>query len=129
MESVLRPERIRIHTTEAPAPLGPYSQAICAQGMLFIAGQIPRTPTGEQPDSFEEQVEQTFRNLQAVARAGGCELSDAVRIGVYLRDMGQIAKLNQIYPLYFSDPLPARTTIQSNLPGFEIEVDAILIMP
>lgn len=96
---------------------------------MFLAGQGPNNPSGEMADTFEARAEQTFRNLQAVARSAGCELSDAVRIGVYLKDMANFAAMNEVYRRFFSEPFPARTTIQSNLPGFDIEIDAIIAAP
>jgi enamine deaminase RidA (YjgF/YER057c/UK114 family) len=76
--------------------------------------------------SFREQAEQAFANLEAVAHAAGCTLAQAVRVGVYLRDMDDFAEMNALYRERIPAPLPARTTIHSNLPGFAIEVDAIL---
>jgi enamine deaminase RidA (YjgF/YER057c/UK114 family) len=76
--------------------------------------------------SFAEQAQQTFSNVAALAEAAGCSLENAVRVGVYLRDMSNFAEMDAIYRQFFPEPLPARTTVQSDLPGFEIEVDAIL---
>jgi reactive intermediate/imine deaminase len=122
-------ERTPIRSGGAPAPGGPYSQAIRSGGFLFLAGQGPfRTDGSKVEGSFEDQARQTFRNLEAVASAAGASLADAVRVGVYLRDMSNFAALNRVYPEFFRDPMPARTTIQSDLPGFEIEVDAVLAM-
>jgi 2-iminobutanoate/2-iminopropanoate deaminase len=122
-------ERIPVRSDEAPPPSGPYSQAIRSGGFLFLAGQGPFRPDGSKVEgSFEEQARQTLRNLEAVAAAAGASLADAVRVGVYLRDMSNFPALNTIYAEFFRDPMPARTTIQSDLPGFEIEVDAILAM-
>ena len=119
-------ERIPIRSDAAPPP-GPYSQAIRSGGFLFLAGQGPFRPDGSKVEgSFEEQARQTFSNLEAVAAAAGASLADAVRVGVFLRDMSNFPALNRIYIEFFRDPMPARTTIQSDLPGFEIEVDAVL---
>src|SRR5438445_6925 len=110
-------------------PGGPYSQAIRSGGFLFLAGQGPFRPDGSKVEGpFEDQARQTLDNLQAVAAAAGASLADAVRVGVYLRDMSNFAAMNRIYAEFFRDPMPARTTIQSDLPGFEIEVDAVLAM-
>jgi len=117
----------QITTQSAPAPGGAYSQAIAAGNLVFLAGQGPFKPSGEKVEgSFEEQARQTFSNLAAVAEAAGGSLADAVRVGVFLRDMADFPTMNEIYPEFFSDPLPARTTVQSDLPGFGIEVDAVL---
>jgi reactive intermediate/imine deaminase len=117
-----------IRTDDAPAPAGPYSQAIATGELLFLAGQGPFRPDGSKVEgSFEDQARQTFANLAAVAAAAGSSLANAVRVGVFLRDMTNFPALNEIYREFLSEPLPARTTIQSDLPGFEIEVDAILL--
>jgi 2-iminobutanoate/2-iminopropanoate deaminase len=118
-----------LRTDGAPAPGGPYSQAIAAADLVFLAGQGPFAPDGELvTGSFEEQARQTFANLAAVAEAGGGSLADAVRVGVYLRDMANFDTMNAVYREFVPEPFPARTTIQSDLPGFEIEVDAVLLV-
>ena len=118
-----------IETTSAPPPGGPYSQAIAAGDLVFLAVQGPFKPSGEKVEGpFEEQARQTFRNLAAVAEAAGGSLADAVRVGVFLRDMENFPAMNDVYRAFFPEPPPARTTIQSNLPGFEIEVDAVLLI-
>ena len=116
-----------IRTLEAPQPTGVYSQAIRVNNLVFLAGQGPFARSGQLlAGSFEEQARQTLTNLASVAHAAGGSLADAVRVGVYLRDMGNFQMMNDLFREFFPDPPPARTTIQSNLPGFEIEVDAIL---
>lgn len=118
-----------LSTDRAPAPAGPYSQAIAAGGFVFLAGQGPTAPDGSRIEgSFEEQARQTFSNLRAVAEEAGRSLADAVRVGIYLRDMADFSTMNVVYREFFPEPLPARTTIQSDLPGFDIEVDAILVL-
>jgi reactive intermediate/imine deaminase len=110
---------------DAPKAAGPYSHAVRAGDTVYLAGQGPWDPqTGEPPDGFEEQARQTFRNLEAAARAAGASLADAVRIGVYLRDMADFPVLNKVYEEFVPTPFPARTTIQSDLPGLAIEIDA-----
>ena len=118
----------QVSTQSAPAPGGAYSQAIAVGNLVFLAGQGPFEPSGEKVEgSFEDQARQTFSNLASVAEAAGGSLADAVRVGVFLRDMDDFATMNEVYREFFSsDPLPARTTVQSDLPGFAIEVDAIL---
>ena len=112
---------------DAPRPGGPYSHAVRAGDTIYLAGQVPHDPlTGEQPEGFEEQARQAFRNLEAAARAAGSSLADAVRVGVYLRDMSDFAVMNQVFAEFVPEPSPVRTTIQSDLPGFAIEVDAVL---
>jgi 2-iminobutanoate/2-iminopropanoate deaminase len=118
-----------LSTDRAPAPAGPYSQAIAAGGFVFLAGQGPTAPDGSRVNgSFEQQARQTFSNLQALAEEAGGSLADAVRVGVYLRDMSDFPTLNAVYREFVPEPRPARTTIQSDLPGFDIEADAILFL-
>ena len=120
-------ERTPIRAHDAPPPGGPYSQAIRSGGFLFLAGQGPFRSDGTKVDSsFEDQARQTFRNLAAVAAAAGASLADAVKVGVYLRDMTNFAAMNKVYVEFMREPMPARTTVQSDLPGFEIEVDAVI---
>lgn len=112
---------------EGPAPAGPYSHAVRAGGTVYLAGQGPVDPeTGRQPEGFAEQVRQTFRNLETIARAANATLADAVRIGVYLRDMDDFAVMNEVYAEMVPEPRPVRTTIQSDLPGIAVEIDAVL---
>ncbi len=119
--------RVPVRAADAPPPAGPYSHAIRSGGFLFLAGQGPFRPDGSKVESsFEEQARQAFSNLQAVAAAAGASLADAVRVGVYLRDMADFGAMNKVYIEFLRDPMPARTTIQSDLPGFDIEVDAIV---
>ncbi len=116
-----------VHADGAPRPAGPYSHAVVAGGFAYLAGQGPFDPeTGEQPEGFEEQARQTFRNLETVALALGRGLDSAVRVGVFLRDMGDFEVMNRVYRDFIPAPHPARTTIQSDLPGIAIEVDAVL---
>jgi 2-iminobutanoate/2-iminopropanoate deaminase len=118
-----------VQTNNAPAPGGAYSQAIAAGDFVFLAGQGPFTPAGDKIDGpFRDAARQAFANLAAVAEAAGGSLADAVRVGVYLRSMDDFAEMNEVYREFFPEPLPARTTIQSDLPGFSIEVDAVLAL-
>jgi reactive intermediate/imine deaminase len=112
---------------DAPPATGPFSHAVRGGHTVYLAGQGPFDPdTGAQPEGFEAQARQTFRNLEAAARSAGASLADAVRLGVYLRDMTDFPVLNAVYEEFLPPPFPARTTIQSDLPGFAIEVDAVL---
>jgi reactive intermediate/imine deaminase len=119
----------QIKTDQAGPPGGPYSQGIVAGNLVFLAGQTPMTPAGARAEGgFDVQARQAFDNLAAVAAAAGGSLRDAVRVGVYLRDMADFPRMNEIYAGYFEEPLPVRTTIPAALPGFDIEVDAILVL-
>lgn len=109
----------------------PYSAAVEASGrLLFISGQGPvDVSTGQFVlGTFQEQARLTLDNLRAVAEAAGSDLSRAVKVSVFLRDMDDFASLNRIYPEYFPEPRPARTTVQSDLPRIAIEIDAILAL-
>jgi reactive intermediate/imine deaminase len=115
-----------IHAKAAPPQAGPYSHAVCTGNLVFLAGQGPFDPAGgPRPESFEEQARLTFRNLATVAEAAGGSLADAVRVGVYLRDMDDFAAMNTLYAEFFTEPYPARTTIQSSM-NISIEVDCVL---
>ena len=117
----------QITSSSAPPPSGAYSQGISAGGFVFLSGQGPLDTDGNVIEGdFAAQARQVFANLAAVAEAAGGSLADAVRVGVYLDDMDDFAEMNTIYRQTFPEPLPARTTIQTPLPGFGIEVDVVL---
>ena len=119
--------RIRISSEEAPRPAGPFSQAIRVGDLLFLAGQGPFAPDGSfVGGSVANQTRQTLTNLDAVARAGGGSLARAVRVGVYLTSLESFAEMNATYAEFFEEPFPARTTIQSDLIGFDVEIDAVV---
>jgi 2-iminobutanoate/2-iminopropanoate deaminase len=117
-----------IETDQAPAPIGPYSQAVEADGVLYCSGQVPLDPaTGELVDGgIAEQARRCLENLDAVCRAAGARLEDAVRIGIYVTDMALFAELNEVYASFFSEPFPVRTTVGvASLPkGALVEMDA-----
>jgi 2-iminobutanoate/2-iminopropanoate deaminase len=115
-----------INAAAAPPQAGPYSHAVRTGDLVFLAGQGPFDPAGApRPETFEDQARLTFRNLAAVAEAAGGSLADAVRVGVYLRDMDDFAAMNTVYAEFFTEPYPARTTIQSSM-KISIEVDCVL---
>lgn len=117
-----------IHTEEAAPPGGPYSQAVVARGVVYCAGVTPTRPDGTRVEgSFEEQARAALDNLGAIAAAAGASLADAVRVSVYLRDFGDFAAMNELFREYFGAEPPARTTVPADLPGFAIEIDAILV--
>jgi len=102
-----------IASDEAPAAIGPYSQAMRIGNLLFTSGQIPLTVQGELvAGGIEEQTHQVFRNLQAVLAEAGAGLSDVVKATVFLKDMGQFAAFNAIYAEYFGEHKPARSTVE-----------------
>lgn len=119
----------QITTGGAPAPSGAYSQGIVAGDYIFLSGQGPFLEDGSQVEGgFAAEARQVFANLAAVAAAAGGTLENAVRVGVYLNDMGDFEEMNTIYGETFPEPLPARTTIETPLPGFGLEVDVVLYL-
>jgi 2-iminobutanoate/2-iminopropanoate deaminase len=117
-----------IKADKAAPPGGPYSHAVIAGDTIYLAGSVPALPDGTRvTGSFAEQAHAAFRNLAACAEAAGASLDDAVRVGVYLRDFGDFAEFNEIYPQYIKgDNLPVRTTLPVPLVDFDIEIDAVL---
>jgi len=120
--------RRAVETQGAPAPIGPYSQAVEAGGVLYCSGQVALDPSsGELIDGdIVEQARRCLENLDAVCLEAGTRLDQAARIGIYLTDMSLFAEVNQVYGEYFSEPFPARTTLGvAELPkGALIEMDA-----
>ena len=118
-----------ISTANAPAAIGPYSQAIVAGGLLFVSGQIPLNPaTGAMVEGgIEAQTARVLENLKAIVEAAGSSLAKAVKTTVYITDINDFGKVNEIYAGYFTDNPPARVCVEvSNLPkGALIEIDLI----
>ena len=121
-----------VRTADAPAAIGPYSQAARAGATVFLSGQIPLDPaTGELvPGDLGAQARRAFDNLRAVCQAAGGSLDDVVRVGLYLTDLSQFAVVNAVMAEYFAEPYPARSTIEvSALPkGAQFEVDAVMVL-
>ena len=118
-----------IHTNDAPAAIGTYSQAVRAGDAIYVSGQIGLDPaTSQMVDGFEAQTHRVFRNLEAIARAGGAGLERCVRMTVYLTDLANFAKVNEIMAQYVPHPYPSRAAIGvASLPrGALVEIDAIL---
>lgn len=126
-------ERIVVHTDRAPKAIGPYSQAIKAQGLVFCSGQIPLDPaTGDLvPGGVSEQTRQVMENLRAVLIAAGSSLEQVVKTTILLADLTDFTKVNEIYGSYFKEAPPARATYQvAGLPrGALIEIEAIALCP
>ena len=120
-----------VSTKDAPAAIGPYSQAIKAADLVFISGQIPLDPaSGETSgDSIEAQTERVMKNLEAVLKAAGSDLDKVIKTTIYLTDLNDFAVVNGIYGSYFNDSPPARATVEvSGLPkGVKVEIDAIAL--
>ena len=124
--------RTAIHSEQAPAAIGPYSQATRAGNLVFFSGQIPLDPaSGELVEGgIEAQARRAFDNLRAVCQAAGGGMDDIARVGLYLTDLAQFATVNAVMGEYFSQPYPARSTIEvSALPkGAAFEVDAVMVL-
>jgi reactive intermediate/imine deaminase len=120
-----------VSTARAPAAIGTYSQAMRAGNTVYLSGQIPLVPATMElvGDSTEAQIRQVFDNLAAVAEAAGASLADAVKLTVYLTDLGNFAMVNAVMAEYISEPYPARAAIGiAALPlGAAVEIDAILV--
>ena len=119
-----------IHTDKAPAAIGTYSQAIEANGLVFLSGQIPLDPATMEvvEGDFEARARRVFDNLAAVAEAAGGSLDDVVKLTVFLTDLGNFATVNAVMEDYFRTPFPARAAVGvASLPkGVDVEADAIL---
>jgi 2-iminobutanoate/2-iminopropanoate deaminase len=116
-----------IRTSEAPLPRGVYSQAVVANGFVFVAGQIPVNPKTNELElgDFKSQARLTLQNVEAVLQAAGSSLRDAVRLGVFITDMNDFQALNEVFKEFFDDDPPARTTVAAQLPKIKIEIDCI----
>ena len=121
----------KISTDKAPKAIGPYSQAVEANGMLFISGQIPVDPnTGKIVDGgIEAQSKQVLENIKSILEAAGYTLDDVVKTTVFMKDLGDFAKMNDIYATYFKNNPPARSAFQvARLPlNVLIEIETIAI--
>jgi 2-iminobutanoate/2-iminopropanoate deaminase len=118
-----------IYTDKAPKPIGPYSQAVCIDGWLFISGQIPLDPsTGNIiTSSFEKQVERVLENLKAIVEYAGGSLSSIVKTTIFLRDISMLPVFNEVYSKYFKEEPPARSVVEvKNLPrNMDIMIEAV----
>ena len=116
-----------IRTSRGPLPRGPYSQAIVADGFVFVAGQGPANPsTNElQLGDVASETRQTLQNIQAILEAAGSSLRDVVRVGVFLADIKDFDAMNAVYREFFPQDQPARTTVGAQLPKIKVEIDCI----
>lgn len=125
--------KVIIRTSDAPAAIGTYSQAVKIGTTVYLSGQIPLLPATMQmvSDNFAEQTHQVFKNLAAVCDAAGGSLNDMVKVNIFLTDLSQFASVNEIMSQYFAEPYPARAAVQvSALPrGAQIEIDGVMEVP
>jgi reactive intermediate/imine deaminase len=122
-----------IHTSNAPAAIGTYSQAVKAGNTVYLSGQIPLVPSTMEmvSEDFEAQAVQVFENIKAVVKAAGGTTANLVKVNIFLTDLGQFATVNEVMARYFTEPYPARAAVQvSALPkGSQIEIDAVMVLP
>jgi len=120
-----------VHTALAPKAIGPYSQAVVANGLVFVSGQIPADPaTGEiLSQDIQEQTRVSLSNLQAVLEASGSSLSKVVKTTVFLKDMGEFQAMNEVYARVFGDHKPARATVEvARLPrDVKVEIECLAL--
>jgi reactive intermediate/imine deaminase len=121
-----------VHSHQAPAAIGPYSQAVRVGDTVYFSGQIPLDPASGLlvEGDIDAQARRAFDNLKAVCEAAGGTMDRIVRVGLYLTDLGQFAAVNAVMADYFDTPYPARSTVEvSGLPrGARFEVDAIMVL-
>jgi reactive intermediate/imine deaminase len=119
-----------IHTDNAPAAIGTYSQAVKVGPTVYVSGQIPLVPSTMEmvSDDFRDQTIQVFNNLKAVCEAAGGSMSDLVKVNIFMIDLGNFATVNEIMATYFEEPYPARAAIEvAGLPkGSQIEIDGMM---
>jgi 2-iminobutanoate/2-iminopropanoate deaminase len=128
------PDRVQpVTSARLPTPVGPYSPGMIAGNLVFVSGQAGRNPgTGSLAPTVEEQTEQALRNVEAILQAAGSGLAHVLRCGVFLVDMNEFPKMNEVYARAFGTHRPARTTVEvSGLPGegLRVEIDAVAYIP
>jgi len=116
-----------IRTAKGPQPRGPYSQAIVADGFVFVAGQGPANPSTNELELGDvgSETRRTLQNIQAILEAAGSSLRDVVRVGVFLADIRDFDSMNAVYREFFPQDPPARTTVGAQLPKIKVEIDCI----
>ena len=122
-----------VQTSDAPAAIGPYSQGIIANGMVYTAGQIALDPATMQVvggDDVAAQTERVMQNLAAILKSAGASLATVVKTTVFLKDMGEFAAMNEVYGRHFGDHRPARSTVQAaGLPkDVRVEIEAVAVV-
>ena len=121
-----------ISTENAPQAIGPYSQAVKAGNLMFISGQIPLDPkTGDLvSESIDDQAKQVLNNIKSICEAAGQSIDDIVKISIFLTDLENFAIVNEVMKEYFTEPYPARATVEvSGLPlGVKVEIEAIVLI-
>jgi 2-iminobutanoate/2-iminopropanoate deaminase len=119
--------KVSLNTKNAPAAIGPYSQAISSNGFVFISGQLPVNPENNvMPEGIEAQTEQSLRNIKSILESAGLSFNNVVKTTVFLKDMNDFNAMNNIYKKAFSEPYPARVAIEvARLPkDAKVEIEA-----
>ena len=116
-----------IKTSDGPQPRGPYSQAIVADGFVFVAGQVALNPSTNELELGDvgSETRRTLQNIRAILEAAGSALRDVVRVGVFLADIRDFDAMNAVYREFFPADQPARTTVGAQLPKIKVEIDCI----
>jgi 2-iminobutanoate/2-iminopropanoate deaminase len=121
----------KIETKKSPGAIGPYSQAIKMDNLIFTSGQIPFTPDGELVgDNVEEQAKQSLKNIQAILEKAGSCMDNVIKCTIFINDMNEFGKINEIYKTFFSEPFPARSCVEvARLPkDVKVEIEAIAVV-
>ncbi|HYF80434.1 MAG TPA: Rid family detoxifying hydrolase [Symbiobacteriaceae bacterium] len=123
--------KIPVHPAGAPIPAGPYTPAIIAGDFVYVSGQGPLKPGSREvvPGGIAEHTTQVLENIKTILAAAGCTMADVVKVQAHLKDMKDFAAYNEVYGRYFPQPYPARTTVQSVLPGADylVEIDVVAL--
>ena len=119
--------KVQIQTSNAPTPVGLYSQGLKVGDLVFVAGQGSIDPKTQKVigETIEEQTTQTLNNIKAILAEAGASMGDVVKATVHLSDLALFSRFNAVYSSYFPDPKPVRTTVGSQLPGILVEIDVI----
>jgi endoribonuclease L-PSP, putative len=119
-----------VYTNKAPKPIGPYSQAVIKDDMIFISGQVGIDPnTGKRGSTVEEQTKLALNNLEQILRSAGSSLDKVCKTTIILKDLADFETVNKVYSEFFKTEPPARTTFQANPPnGYLVEIEAIAIL-
>jgi len=118
----------KVHSSNAPKAVGPYSQAMDTGKLVFASGQIHVTPTGELIEgTIEEKTKQVMENLQAVLKEAGLDFTNVVKTEIFLADMSNYSKVNEVYASYLSDPYPARVTVGVKQLPLNAEVEIAMV--
>lgn len=122
--------KIAIKTQHAPGAIGPYSQAVACNGMIYVSGQLPIDPeSGTIAEGVESQARQSLKNIKAILEAGDFNLSDVVKTTVFLKDINDFSVMNKVYGSFFEEPYPARAAVEvARLPkDVKVEIEAIAV--